>query len=67
MKYHFTNAICGIEDYKPCDSFDLDMPDLNTDLEESVESECDTGHTGEEDSQWTNFTEIFSFVLICVS
>jgi hypothetical protein len=43
------------------------MPDLNTNLEESVESECDTGRTGGEDSQWTNFIEIFSFVLICVS
>jgi len=37
------------------------------DLEESVESECETGCTGEEESQWTNFIEIFSFVLICIS
>lgn len=51
MKSHFTNALCGIEDDISCDNFDLDMPDLNTDLEKSVESECDTGRTGEEDSQ----------------
>jgi len=67
MKFHFTNALCGTEDDTSCKNSDLDRPDLKKGLEESVESECDNGSTGEEDSQWTNFTEIFSFVLICVS
>jgi hypothetical protein len=55
MKSHFTNALCGIEEDISCDNSDLDRPDLKMDLEEAVESECDTGSTGEEDSLQTNF------------
>lgn len=35
---------------KICDSSDLNRPDLKNDLEESVESMCDTRSRGEEES-----------------
>jgi hypothetical protein len=42
-----TNALDGTEDIL-WDSFDLDCPDLKSDLEESVDSGCETGCTSED-------------------
>jgi len=65
MKTHFKNALYGIEEDISCDNSNLDRPDLQMDLEEAVQSGCDTGCTGEEESLRTNFISIFSFVLTC--
>jgi hypothetical protein len=43
-----TNALDGTEDYILWDNSDLDCPDLKSDLEESVDSECGAGCTSEE-------------------
>jgi hypothetical protein len=45
------NAPDGTEDGVIWDSSDHDCPDLKSDLEESVHSECEPGCTSEEDSE----------------
>jgi hypothetical protein len=46
-----TNALDGTEDDILWENSDLDCTDLKSDLEESVDSECETGCTSEEDSE----------------
>jgi hypothetical protein len=46
-----TNSLDGTENYILWDSSDLDCPDLKSGLEESVDSECETECTSEEDSE----------------
>jgi hypothetical protein len=46
-----TNALDGTEDDFLWHGSDLDCPDLKSDLEESVDSVCETGCTIEEDGE----------------
>jgi hypothetical protein len=46
-----TNTLDGTEDDILWDNSDLDCHDLKSDLEESVDSECETGCTSEEGSE----------------
>jgi hypothetical protein len=49
-----TKALNGTEDDILRDNSDLDCPDLKSDLEQSVDSDCETGCTSEEDSEQIN-------------
>jgi hypothetical protein len=49
-----TNALVGTEDDIFWESFHHGYPDLKSDLDESAESECETGCTNEEVSEQIN-------------
>lgn len=59
---YIRNALDGAADDILQGNSDLNCPDLNSNLGESVNSECETGCTNEEESKWINFIYIFSFL-----
>jgi hypothetical protein len=62
MKRCITSALCGTDDGILWGSSDIDCLDLRSDLEETVESKCETGRT----SYLFNLNDQFC-VLICRS